>query len=89
VPAELVRLVRDLRGVTTKPIGVGFGISTPEQVAAVVRHADGAVVGSAIVRLVERLAGDPELVTKVGDFIAALKRPTRTAPAGNGAGSTG
>jgi tryptophan synthase alpha chain len=89
VPAELVRLVRDLRGVTTKPIGVGFGISTPEQVAAVVRHADGAIVGSAIVRLVERLAGDPELVTKVGDFIAALKRPTRTAPAGNGAGSTG
>jgi tryptophan synthase alpha chain len=89
VPAELVRLVRDLRGVTTKPIGVGFGISTPEQVAAVVRHADGAIVGSAIVRLVERLAGDPELVTKVGDFIAALKRPTRTTPAGNGAGSTG
>ena len=89
VPAELVRLVRDLRGVTTKPIGVGFGISTPEQVAAVVRHADGANVGSANVRLVERLAGDPELVTKVGDFIAALKRPTRTAPAGNGAGSTG
>jgi tryptophan synthase alpha chain len=89
VPAELVRLVRDLRGVTTKPIGVGFGISTPEQVAAVVRHADAAIVGSAIVRLVERLSGDPELVTKVGDFIAALKRPTRTAPAGNGAGSTG
>jgi tryptophan synthase alpha chain len=86
VPAELVRLVRDLRSVTTKPIGVGFGISTPAQVAAVVQHADGAIVGSAIVRLVESLAEDPELVTKVGDFIAALKAATRPEAAGNGSG---
>jgi tryptophan synthase alpha chain len=87
VPAELVRLVRDLRAVTTKPIGVGFGISTPEQVAAVVRHADGAIVGSAIVRLVERLAGDPDLVGKVGDFIATLKAATRASATGNGRGA--
>jgi tryptophan synthase alpha chain len=86
-PPELVRLVRDLRAVTTKPIGVGFGISTPDQVAAVVQHADGAVVGSAIVRLVERHAGDPDLVTKVGEFIGSLKAATRT-PA-NGHGGTG
>ncbi len=86
VPAELVRLVRDLRSVTTKPIGVGFGISTPAQVAAVVQHADGAIVGSAIVRLVERLAEDPQLVTKVGDFIARLKAATRAGTAGNGGG---
>jgi tryptophan synthase alpha chain len=87
VPAELVRLVRDLRAVTTKPIGVGFGISTPEQVAAVVRHADGAIVGSAIVRLVERLAGDPALVGKVGEFIATLKAATRASATGNGRGA--
>ena len=84
IPAELVRLVRDLRAVTTKPICVGFGISTPDQVAAVVSHADGAVVGSAIVRLVERLADDPSLVGQVGDFVAALKAGTRTAAARNG-----
>ena len=40
LPPEFVRMVRDLRSVTTKPIGVGFGISTPAQVAAVVHHAD-------------------------------------------------
>jgi tryptophan synthase alpha chain len=85
VPAELVRLVRDLRAVTTKPIGVGFGISTPAQVAAVVQHADGAIVGSAIVRLVERLADDPALVAKVGEFVGALKDATRAAVARNGA----
>ena len=84
MPAELVRLVRDLRAVTTKPICVGFGISTPDQVAAVVRHADGAIVGSAIVRLVERLADDPGLVGQVGEFVAALKVATRVSVAANG-----
>src|SRR5262249_27862143 len=87
LPPNLVQLVRDLRAVTTRPIGVGFGISTPEQVAAVVRHADGAVVGSAIVRLVERHAVDPDLVTKVGEFIGALKAATR--PPANGHGAAG
>jgi tryptophan synthase alpha chain len=69
--------VRDLRAVTTKPICVGFGISTAAHVAEVVHHADGAIVGSAIVRLVESLQGDPALVKKVGDFVAALKAATR------------
>jgi tryptophan synthase alpha chain len=76
LPPDLVALIRDLRAVTTKPICVGFGLSTPAQVAEVVRHADGAIVGSAIVRLVESLRDDPALVRKVGDFIAALKRGT-------------
>jgi tryptophan synthase alpha subunit len=58
-------------------------------VAAVVQHADGAIVGSAIVRLVERLADDPALVAKVGDFIASLKAATRAGAAGNGAGPAG
>jgi tryptophan synthase alpha chain len=91
-PPELVRLVRDLRAVTTKPVCVGFGISTPDQVAAVVRHADGAIVGSAIVALVERLATDPKLVAEVGDFVAALKAATRAGAAGaadNGGGPAG
>jgi tryptophan synthase alpha chain len=86
LPPELVRMVRDLRAVTTKPIGVGFGISTPAQVAAVVHHADGAIVGSAIVRLVESLAGDPALVPTVGRFIGSLKAATRAGAAGNGGG---
>jgi tryptophan synthase alpha chain len=86
LPPELVRMVRDLRAVTTKPIGVGFGISTPAQVAAVVHHADGAIVGSAIVRLVESLAGDPALVPTVGKFIGSLKAATRAGAAGNGGG---
>ena len=77
LPPELVALVRDLRAVTTKPICVGFGISTPAHVAEVIRYADGAIVGSAIVALIESLQSDPALVKKVGDFVAALKAATR------------
>ena len=77
VPAELGAQLRSLRMVTTKPICVGFGIARPEQVAAVGALADGVVVGSAIVRLIEARASSPSLVADVGHFIAELKAPLR------------
>ena len=50
LPAELPETVARLRGATTLPVCVGFGVSKPEQAAAVARAADGVVVGSALVR---------------------------------------
>lgn len=47
---EVEGLVSQLRGATQTPIAVGFGISTSEHVRAVLRHADAAIVGSALVR---------------------------------------
>jgi tryptophan synthase alpha chain len=92
LPPDLAAQVRALRLLTTKPICVGFGIGRPEQVAAVGRLADGAIVGSAIVRLVEQHASSPELLRRVGDFIASLKEPLRgpaspkrSSPEGRGA----
>ena len=79
LPKELGRQIRTLRLVTTKPVCVGFGIARPDQVEAVGRLADGVIVGSAIVRLVEERAGTPSLVKDVGEFIAALKAPLRAA----------
>jgi tryptophan synthase alpha chain len=81
LPDELAQHLRTLRGITTMPICVGFGIGTPAQAAAVGRAADGVIVGSAIVQLVEKHAGADDLVTKVGDFIESLKEPLRPAPA--------
>jgi tryptophan synthase alpha chain len=49
LPAELPARLAVLRGVTDAPLAVGFGISTAEQVAAVVAEADAAIVGSAMV----------------------------------------
>ena len=72
--------IRALRLVTTKPICVGFGIGRPEQVAAVGKLADGVIVGSAIVRVVEEHATSPSLVAKVGELIEQLKAPLRAPP---------
>jgi tryptophan synthase alpha chain len=76
LPAELADNVRRLRGLTELPICVGFGVGTAEQVREVCTVADGAVVGSAIVRRItaglERGAADREIVESVGEFLSAL-----------------
>jgi tryptophan synthase alpha chain len=74
---ELAQQLRALRNITTKPICVGFGISTPAQAAEVGRAADGVIVGSAIVRLVEQYGTSADLLPRVGDFIASLKAPLK------------
>lgn len=55
------------------PVMAGFGISTPEQAAAVVAHADGVVVGSAIVKLFEKYSGD-RLKKELKKFVTAMKK---------------
>jgi len=77
VPDDLAAQVRALRLITTKPICVGFGIAKPEQVKQVGMLADGVVVGSAIVQMIEALGGSSNLVEDVGAFIADLKAPLR------------
>ncbi|MEQ1689913.1 MAG: tryptophan synthase subunit alpha [Gemmatimonas sp.] len=54
IATELPSSVARLRAVTTLPICIGFGISTPEQAATVARLGDGVIVGSAIVSAAER-----------------------------------
>jgi len=65
-------LVKRVRLVSDLPVAVGFGISTPEQVRAVWRFADAAVVGSAIVKQIEKLGQSQDLVKRVGDFVRSL-----------------
>ena len=70
--AEAEKLVRRMRKFSNLPIAVGFGISTPEQVADVWRYADAAVVGSAIVAEIERGGSSTEVVARVGQFVRQL-----------------
>jgi tryptophan synthase alpha chain len=72
VSAEAERLVTRVRAVSDLPVAVGFGISKPEHVRDVWRYADAAVVGSAIVKLIEDHAGNPDLVETIGQFTASL-----------------
>ncbi len=76
--------VRSVRSVTDRPIGVGFGISRPEQAAAATEAADAAIVGSAIVRRMGQ-AGDPAAAAAAfaGELAAGLPSGTGS-PAGGG-----
>lgn len=66
--ADAATLVRRVRSETDLPVAVGFGISTPEQVADVLSFADGAVVGSAIVKKIAEMDGAPDLAERIGRF---------------------
>jgi len=59
---------------TSLPIGVGFGISTPQQAAWIASFADAVVVGSALIEVMERARGHQEKVRQAGRFVARLKR---------------
>jgi tryptophan synthase alpha chain len=76
LPADLADHLAHLRELTDKPIAVGFGVGRRDQVRAVAAHADGVIVGSAIIRAVQAAAGLPreELVAEVGAFLEELAR---------------
>src|SRR5208282_4193048 len=65
--------VRELRSVSDLPIGVGFGISTPEQAAKVASFADAVVVGSAISMIIEEHIAAGDAVSAVGNLAGAMK----------------
>jgi tryptophan synthase alpha chain len=61
-----------------KPVAVGFGISTPAQAKTMSRFADGVIVGSAIVKIIEEKLDSPDLVNLVGDFVASLAQALKS-----------
>ena len=72
LPKSLRAKVRQARAMTDKPVCVGFGISRPEQVREVAGIADGVIVGSAIIKEIERFRKDKDLVNKVSGFVRRL-----------------
>jgi tryptophan synthase alpha chain len=77
LPPETIQAVAELREHTDTPICVGFGISTGEMVRTVCEVADGAIVGSAIVKRITAAKGKPTetLVSEVGEFVGELLEP--------------
>ena len=62
-----------VRSHTDRPLGLGFGISSPEQACEASRLADGVIVGSAIINVMEEHAGAPDMLRSVGDYVATLR----------------
>ncbi len=71
--AQVAPLVRDVRAVTKLPLAVGFGISRPEHVAELSSQVESVVVGSAIVRCIERNIGSPALEQQLESLTRELK----------------
>jgi tryptophan synthase alpha chain len=75
VQSSVEEALRKIKSVTDKPVAVGFGISTPDQAAQIARWgADGVIVGSALVKVIEEYGSSPELIEKTTAFARALKQ---------------
>ena len=79
VGSDVESKVRELRTVSDLPIGVGFGISTPQQAAKVANFADAVVVGSAISTQIEQHMASGDAVAAAGGLVGALKDAMRAA----------
>ena len=69
--------VNKIRKITKLPIAVGFGISKPQQVREIARFADGVVIGSAFVRLIDENKKNPDLVRIVSNYAGEIKNSLR------------
>jgi tryptophan synthase alpha chain len=72
LPADMAAHVRKIKCLTSTPVCVGFGVSTPAQVKHIQSIADGVIVGSAIIRKIGECAGSRCLVDKVGAYVTTL-----------------
>ena len=75
IPTDLDSIVRTVRRATNVPCAVGFGISTPEQAKKMAALSDGAIVGSAIVKLFAKYGR--EAPRYVGEFVKTMKDAIR------------
>ena len=69
LPVKLEEFVKRVRSKTDKPLCVGFGVSTPEHARSIATIADGVIVGSRIVQLIEEDA----TLKSLGSFISGLR----------------
>ncbi len=74
LPPDLGEMVRRIRAISPVPVGVGFGISSPEQAAEVASVADAVIVGSALSQILETHGGQPDLIERIGVFASSLKQ---------------
>ena len=77
ITTDLNAMVAQVRSVTDTPVAIGFGISNPEQARAMAEKSDGAIVGSALVKIVaEKGTAAPEAV---GAFARELADAVKSA----------
>jgi tryptophan synthase alpha chain len=74
---DIKREVSKIRKITKLPLAVGFGISNPKQAAEISGIADGIVIGSAVVRLIDENKNNSDLIEIVSQYISEIKDALR------------
>ena len=72
IKTDLNAILKDIRDVTDLPLAVGFGINTPEQAQNIGKIADGVIVGSAIVKIIEEHGENATEPLK--DYVSSMKK---------------
>jgi tryptophan synthase alpha chain len=74
LPGDINRWIEEVRKESDKPMCVGFGISSVRQAVKVCRHADGVIVGSAIVEIIREAATSRQIMSSTGTFLRQLRK---------------
>jgi len=74
LPRSIKKHVKDLQKITSKPICVGFGISTPVQAKEIASFADGIIVGSAIVERISSVKSKKEMFKSLAAYINQMAK---------------
>lgn len=72
ITTDLDSIVKVIRENSDKPCAIGFGISTPEQARAMAEKADGAIIGSAIIKIVAKYGKDSPAY--VGEYVRSIRK---------------
>ena len=75
ITTDIGAITQKIRAVTDIPCAVGFGISTPQQAAKMAEQSDGAIVGSAIIRIITEYG--TEAAPEVGKYVKRMKDAMR------------
>lgn len=75
IKTDLASIVKVVRENTDIPCAIGFGISTPEQAKKMAAVSDGAIVGSTIIRILEKYGR--EAPPYVGEYVRSMKDAVR------------
>ncbi|WP_067090090.1 tryptophan synthase subunit alpha [Methanobrevibacter curvatus] len=75
IKTDLKEIISEIRGVSNTPIAVGFGINTPEQVKKISQISEGAIVGSAIVKIIAEHGVNAK--KPIIDYVSKMKKATK------------
>ena len=75
ITTDIGAMTKAAKSVSDVPCAVGFGISTPQQAAEMARHADGVIVGSAIVKIIAEYGENA--ASCISDYVRKMKNAMR------------